>query len=97
MSAQTPQTEVSGMALQMASDRTIGEVIAKLQVERDHYKALCEELREALNGTLNLIDNGWLVRNTTEDGTSGWALRQVEPIKRLQEARAALKKAQKDI
>ena len=48
MSAQTPQTEVSVMSLQMASDHTIGEVIVKLQVERDHYKALCEELREAI-------------------------------------------------
>lgn len=49
--------------------------------------ARCEE---ALRDMFALIDEGYLVRDTTHDAMPGWALRQLPYVHRLAAARRAL-------
>lgn len=58
-----------------------------------HAANLYPELVKALDDVLGLIDSGWLVRDTVRDSDDGWALRQIEPVRKLAAASAALKQA----
>ena len=44
----------------------------------------------ALKDVFALIDEGWLVRDTSDDGTPGFAMRQLGHVRRLAQARAAI-------
>lgn len=66
------------------------EVLIKLTAERVALLADNERLREALRDVLGLIDSQWLVRNTDDDSKPDFALRQLEPTRKLAKAQAAL-------
>jgi hypothetical protein len=51
------------------------------------------ELTEALRDVLGLIDTGYLVRDTSKDGEPGWAIKQLEPVRRLANARSLVSAA----
>jgi hypothetical protein len=57
MSAQTPQTDaVFGPQDEQLDPNDEGASLCRtLEAERDHYKALCEELREALQAAIKHI------------------------------------------
>jgi TRAP-type mannitol/chloroaromatic compound transport system substrate-binding protein len=82
MSAQTPQKE--------ACPHMTCEEVNALIFERDHYKALCEELREALEAAANAFGLQMLRDRGDKELLEGWHNLQ-------RQARAALKKAHKDI
>lgn len=100
--------EALGHALKRADDEVeimrpqaehLADAVAKCN--RNAEKLMVAEanvarLREALGKVLDLIDTHWLVRNVDKDHEPGWAFKQVEPVKRLTEARAALAATGKD-
>jgi hypothetical protein len=92
MSAQTPQNDpLKHPMWQLAME--VNEVMA----DRDRLKALCEELREALQRLTDYCTSepiGKLKHMNELDGRIAW-YEGLGPLKT--EARAALKKAQKDI
>lgn len=51
-----------------------------------------DELIEALRIIFNMLDSGWLVRDTSGDRSVGWAMRQIEPTRQLAVAHAVLAK-----
>lgn len=53
-------------------------------------EATIRQLREALDGLMQLIENGVLVRDTSRDAGVGWALHQLPLLCTLQKAKAAL-------
>lgn len=55
--------------------------------------AAAPEMYEALIDVFAMIDEGYLVRNTSGDAETGWAMKQLPFIMRLQVAHAALAKA----
>lgn len=55
--------------------------------------AAAPELLAALEGLLEQIENGLLVRNTDGDGASDWAIKQIPLIHALTKANAAIAKA----
>ena len=56
--------------------------------------AAAPELLKGLKDVFVLLDSGYLVRNIERDAESGWALRQLGPITSLQNALAAIEKAE---
>jgi hypothetical protein len=85
MSAQTPQTDNKAYTPfeDDANPQVVNAEFARtLEAERDHYKALCEELREALEDAADALYNPF------EPDNQSLAYKKVY---------AALKKAQKDI
>jgi hypothetical protein len=88
MSAQTPQTDkvvitpIMGDTCTQHKWEELTKLSRTLEVSRDHYKALCEELREALGKMLH----------QAIEASPGLTVEQANEI---DEARAALKKAQK--
>jgi hypothetical protein len=85
MSAQTPQTDADVRISELEEIyRAHVRDIVGLRTENDRLKALCEELREAL---------GKMIHQAIE-ASSGLTEAQANEI---DEARAALKKAEKDI
>jgi len=59
------------------------EQLVRAEAERDR-------LRAAMEGVLGLFDSGWAVRDISRDHEPGFSMRQIEPVRRLAEARAAL-------
>lgn len=55
--------------------------------------AAAPEMYAALTDIFAMMDEGYLVRNTSDDAKPGWAMKQLPFIKRLQTAHAALAKA----
>jgi hypothetical protein len=54
-----------------------------------------DELAEALRDVFALLDEGWLVRDTSHDHREGFAIRVMPLVQRLSKARAALAKLAK--
>lgn len=50
------------------------------------------ELVNALEDVLGLFDSGWAVRDTTDDNKPGFAMRQLEPVRKLVSARTLITK-----
>jgi hypothetical protein len=66
-----------------------------LTAEKDaRLFAAAPELLGALKDVFSLLDSGYLVRNTDDDGKPGFALRQIDPITKLAAAARAITKAQ---
>jgi hypothetical protein len=83
MSAQTPQTDADIRISELEEIyRSHIREIVKLRADLSHYKALCEELREALGKMLH----------QAIEASPGLTVEQANEI---DEARAALKKAEK--
>lgn len=55
--------------------------------------AAAPDILVALQGLMSLIESGWLVRDTSEDGKPGFAMRQLTPMAKLQAAQRAIEKA----
>src|SRR5690348_2080365 len=55
--------------------------------------AAAPDLYAALTDMFAMMDEGLLVRDTRNDGASGWAVRQLPLLNRLQRAHAAIVKA----
>lgn len=55
-------------------------------------EAKIERLTEALTGMMQLVEHGVLVRDTSRDTETGWALHQLPLLITLQKAQAALVK-----
>jgi Flp pilus assembly protein CpaB len=100
MSTQTPQTDAvmqnhyvyayDYSADQLARDIAICEHSRTLEADRDHYKALCEELRKAVESA-QIAFHFQAIRDAQDAKMcAGWVLLQ-------DQMSAALKKAQKDI
>lgn len=51
-----------------------------------------EELRRCLNGVMNLIEEGKLVRNTSGDHEPGWVFKQIDLIQILVDSNKVLEK-----
>jgi hypothetical protein len=60
-------------------------IMAREQAAREPLLAQIAALHMASESVRNLIDAGWLVRNTEDDGKPGFALRQIEPLRLLSE------------
>lgn len=56
--------------------------------------AAAPELLEACKNLLSLFDSGWAVRDTSDDASPGFALRQIEPMRKLSFAKGAIAKAE---
>lgn len=52
------------------------------------------ELLEAARGVWFLIESGYLVRDISLDGEAGWAIKQLEPLRKLKAFESALTKAE---
>jgi hypothetical protein len=103
MSTQTPQTDalVKDISIERYGKPLVAALEICLELERDlsHYKALCEELREALGELL------WIWDCDSVKGTFQFAaIHGCGPTPETErivlgviQARAALKKAEKDI
>ena len=63
--------------------------------ERKASEAKVRELEQALQGIMQLIEHGVLVRDTSRDVETGWALHQLPLLCALQKAQAALHVADK--
>lgn len=61
----------------------------------DEIKVQSARLRGALKDVLGLIEEGWLVRNISQDGRDDWSIRAVEGLSRLKAAHAALSQSQR--
>ncbi len=55
--------------------------------------AAAPDLLAALKSVLSLIDEGWLVRDTKNDGAPDWAMQQVSKVRRISAAFEAIDKA----
>lgn len=58
--------------------------------------AAAPELLEALKGIHSLLESGYLVRNIDDDAKPDFALRQIEPVKKLKAMVDAIAKAEGD-
>lgn len=61
--------------------------------QEDALRALRAEnqrLKEALQGMLQLVDDGLLVRNTANDNMTGWGILALPIVRAVQRANAAL-------
>lgn len=76
-----------------SEDSRIGECLRDplriRELLRDH-----DELIMALHTTFALIESGYLVRDTSHDHEPGWAIKQVEPMRKLATAAKVLAKHQ---
>jgi hypothetical protein len=61
--------------------------------EIDRLKSINDDLLAALEGVMGLIDRGWLVRNTEDDGKPEFFIRMLKPFMMLQSATAAIARA----
>jgi hypothetical protein len=48
-----------------------------------------EGASDALEAIFQLIDSGWLVRDNRQDHEDGWALKQINPVRKLGDAKRA--------
>lgn len=77
------------------NEQSASEFIA----EHEGNKALitaAPELLEALKGIHSLLESGYLVRNIDDDAKPDFALRQIEPVKKLKAMVDAIAKAEGD-
>ena len=58
--------------------------------QEDALRAENARLREALQGMVELVDDGLLVRNTANDHMAGWGILGLPIVQALQQADAAL-------
>lgn len=56
--------------------------------------AAAPELLEGLKGMISLLDSGYLVRNIDDDHKPDFALKQIEPVRKLKVAVDAIAKAE---
>ncbi|KKN72119.1 hypothetical protein LCGC14_0414050 [marine sediment metagenome] len=54
-----------------------------------------DDLLEAFKSVMELIDTGYLIRDISKDAEPGFAIRQFEPVRQLQQAVLAIDKAEK--
>lgn len=73
-----------------ADTRIMGEAADKIEWLRSERS----EMLAALKDMFALIDEGWLVRDTSGDGNPSWAMKQLRFVQRLQKAQAAITKAE---
>lgn len=69
----------------------LADFARELERERNELEQTVARLRAALESVFLLLDSGWLVRNTADDVAPDWAWRQLNCVRKLAEARAALK------
>ena len=56
----------------------------------DALRAENQRLKEALQGMLQLVDDGLLVRNTANDNMTGWGILALPIVRAVQRANEAL-------
>jgi len=57
-------------------------------------EATKDELLEAAKAVYELIESGWLVRDISKDSEPDFALRQIEPVRKLKMLNEAIAKAE---
>lgn len=65
------------------------EEAAKLREDVERMGALAVTGRDALAAIFKLMDDGWLVRDNKQDHEDGWAIKQVNPLRQLSDAKRA--------
>jgi len=68
------------------------ETMGRLEMQRDldALRAENQRLKEALQGMLQLVDDGLLVRNTANDNMTGWGILALPIVRAVQRANEAL-------
>ena len=68
------------------------ETMGRLEMQRDldALRAENQRLKEALQGMLQLVDDGLLVRNTANDNMTGWGILALPIVWAVQRANEAL-------
>ncbi len=56
--------------------------------------AAAPEMLAALKAMMGLLDSGYLVRNIDNDHEPDWAMKQIEPVRRLKDAVDAIARAE---
>ena len=64
------------------------------EYDLDRLRAEVDRLRAALRGLMMMIENGYLVRDTSKDGEPDYVVRMIPLVKVLAEAEAALAKGE---
>ncbi len=73
-----------------------GDILIGTLNETEKLKEINKELLEALEGIIELIDNGVLVRDISEDDSKSYYLKQgLEIVSKLSKAKQAITKATK--
>lgn len=62
-----------------------GDAVWERQIEKGTKTIVA--LKAALADVFDLIDSGWLIRDTTHDSEPDWALRQLPQVQRLAAAK----------
>lgn len=63
----------------------------QMALELQQLRAQNAALRKALRDLMGLVDSGVLVRDISKDAESGWSLKVLDLVQKLQAAEAALK------
>lgn len=78
----------------MTTEQQLNDSFASMAATALRVKAERDDLLVALKGLMAMIDTGKLVRDTSRDHETGWALKQVDLVRALQTAQSAIDKAE---
>jgi len=68
----------------------LGECVTAQVAKCKHLAERVKVLEDALQDIFTMLDDGYLVRDTSHDGQDGWAMRQLPYVRKLAAAQAAL-------